>query len=69
MCGRNSLFAPRERLESRFDAEIVADGGYAPRYNVAPGEGLEVVTNEAPDEIDRYHWGLIPFWADEPRRG
>ena len=69
MCGRNSLFAPRESLESRFDAELVADGGYAPRYNVAPGDGLEVVTNETPDEIERYHWGLIPFWADEPEEG
>lgn len=69
MCGRNSLFVPRDDLEARFDAEIVADGGYAPRYNVAPGDGLEVITNRATGEIDRYHWGLIPFWADEPEAG
>jgi len=69
MCGRNSLFVPRGDLETRFDAEVVADGGYAPRYNVAPGDGLEVVTNEADDEIDRYHWGLIPPWEDEPGEG
>jgi putative SOS response-associated peptidase YedK len=69
MCGRTSLFVPRDDLETRFDAEVVVDGGYAPRYNIAPGHGLEVVTNEAPDEIDRYHWGLIPFWADEPEEG
>lgn len=69
MCGRNSLFAPRETLESRFGAEVVADGGYTPRYNVAPGDGLAVVTDEAPDEIDRYHWGLIPFWADDLEEG
>jgi putative SOS response-associated peptidase YedK len=69
MCGRNSLFVERGDLEARFDAEIVADGGYTPRYNVAPGDGLEVVTNEATDEIDRYHWGLIPFWVDEPEDG
>ena len=69
MCGRNSLFVPEDDLEARFDAEVVADGGYTPRYNVAPGDGLEVVTNEAADEIDRYHWGLIPFWADDPEEG
>jgi putative SOS response-associated peptidase YedK len=69
MCGRNSLFVARDDLERRFDAEVVADGGYTPRYNVAPRDGLEVVTNEAPDEIDRYHWGLVPFWADEREEG
>lgn len=26
---------------------------------------MEVVTNERPDEIDQYHWGLVPPWADE----
>lgn len=64
MCGRTSLFIPETQLEDRFDAEVVADGGYRPRYNIAPGSNLEVVTNEAPAEIDRYHWGLVPFWAE-----
>jgi putative SOS response-associated peptidase YedK len=27
------------------------------------------MTNEAPTEIDRYQWGLIPFWADGPEQG
>lgn len=69
MCGRTSLFIRRGDLEDHFDARIVTDGGYTPRYNIAPGEPLEVITNEATDEIDGYHWGLIPFWADEPEEG
>ena len=69
MCGRTSLFIDPADLETRFDAEIVADGGYTPRYNIAPGDDLHIITNEAPNEIDRYHWGLIPFWADEPEEG
>lgn len=69
MCGRNSLFIQQADLETRFNAEVVADGGYAPRYNIAPGDDLDVITNEAPGEIDRYHWGLIPFWADDPDEG
>lgn len=69
MCGRNSLFIGQDDLETRFDAEIVADGGYTPRYNIAPGDDLDVITNEAAAEIDRYHWGLIPFWADDPEEG
>lgn len=66
MCGRTSLFVDQGDLESHFDAEVVADGGYRPRYNIAPGADLEVITNDAPDEIDRYHWGFVPPWADGP---
>lgn len=69
MCGRTSLFVPQDDLEDRFGAHIVTDGGYRPRFNIAPGQPLEVITNDAPDEIDQYHWGLIPFWADEPGEG
>ncbi|MFB6300228.1 MAG: SOS response-associated peptidase [Halobacteriales archaeon] len=66
MCGRTSLFVDRADLEDRFDARVVADGGYRPRFNIAPGEPLEIITNDTPDEIDRYTWGLVPHWADEP---
>ncbi|MFB6127893.1 MAG: SOS response-associated peptidase [Halolamina sp.] len=69
MCGRNSLFVPQDDLERRFDASIVAGGGYTPRYNVSPGDGLEVITAEAPEEIDRYRWGVVPPWANEPEEG
>ncbi|AWB28491.1 SOS response-associated peptidase [Halococcoides cellulosivorans] len=69
MCGRNSLFVDQADLEATFDATLVADGGYKPRYNIAPGDDLEVITTEAPDEIDRFHWGLVPPWADDPSDG
>ncbi len=54
MCGRTALFIQQQDLENRFDARVVTDGGYTPRYNIAPGEPLEVITNEAVDEIDQY---------------
>lgn len=69
MCGRNALFVDQDELEARFDADVIADGGYQPRYNIAPTDGLEVITNEDPDKIDRFHWGLIPAWADDPKDG
>lgn len=65
MCGRTSLFVPQPVLEERFGATVIADGGYIPRYNITPGDGLEVITSAEPTEIDRYHWGLLPHWADE----
>jgi putative SOS response-associated peptidase YedK len=69
MCGRNSLFIDEVDLVARFDAEVVTDGGYTPRHNIAPGDNSHLVTNEAPDEIDAFHWGPIPFWADELEGG
>jgi len=85
MCGRTSLFAAREELEAIFDARFVTDGGgangegrspsgrssgrYRPRYNIAPGEPLATITNDAPGEIDRFHWGLLPPWADGSDEG
>lgn len=71
MCGRNSQFLERDDLEGRFGAELVTDGGvnYRPRFNIAPGENLEVINNEAPTTIDQFRWGLIPSWVDDPNRG
>lgn len=66
MCGRTSLFVPLEDLERRFDATYVADSEYSPRFNIAPGQPLEVITGTDPDSIDRYTWGLVPSWADDP---
>jgi len=54
---------------SRASSGRWSDDGYEPRYNVAPGDPVEVITNEAPGAIDRFHWGLLPPWADEPGEG
>jgi putative SOS response-associated peptidase YedK len=62
MCGRYSLFAPREAIETRFDARFAFD--YEPRYNAAPSQNLPVITAESPGTIQRMEWGLIPSWAD-----
>jgi putative SOS response-associated peptidase YedK len=63
MCGRYSLFATEETLESRFDATFEFE--FEPRYNAAPGQSLPVVTDEAPDRVRRLKWGLVPRWADD----
>ncbi|SFR97588.1 Putative SOS response-associated peptidase YedK [Halomicrobium zhouii] len=71
MCGRTSLFLEPDDLEERFGAELVTDGGvdYRPRFNIAPGDDLEVITNEAPETIAQFQWGLVPSWADDPNQG
>lgn len=64
-----SLFLPEEDIESRFDAEFAADSSYRPRYNIAPDTPIEIITNENPDVIDQYLWGLVPSWADDLMQG
>ncbi len=63
MCGRFSLFAPREDVEGCLDASF--EDGFEPRYNAAPGQSLPVVTNDDPDVVQRLEWGLVPSWADD----
>jgi len=69
MCGRNSLFIDQADLEARFDAEVVTDGGYTPRYNIAPGDDLHIVTNEAPGEIDAPTTGADSVLGGRARGG
>ena len=67
MCGRYSLFTPREELEERFDATFETPP--EPRYNCAPGQRLPVVTNDDPDAFRSLEWGLVPPWADDRKVG
>jgi len=63
MCGRYSLFAPPADIEARFDAAF--DFEFEPRYNAAPSQSLPVITDAAPDTIQRMEWGLVPAFADD----
>lgn len=58
MCGRTSLFVPQSVLEDQFDATAVEP--ITPQYNIAPGDELATIQNDAPDEIDLLEWGLLP---------
>lgn len=68
MCGRYTLVVEQADLESRFDAQF-REGEFAPRYNMAPGQALPVITNEDPDSFRRLEWGLVPPWADDDSGG
>lgn len=68
MCGRTSLFIPRDELEERFEASIASDIQYTPRFNIAPGSQIEVITNSEQGTIQQYRWGFQPKWAEGPRQ-
>ena len=39
------------------------------REEIAPSQGVLVISSENPDAFDLYRWGLIPSWAKDPSIG
>lgn len=60
MCGRFCLTSPEAALARLFGA---ADARVPPRYNIAPGQTVPVMTAEG---LVAMRWGLIPSWARDP---
>jgi len=70
MCGRFALFYQLAELIRQFGLdEFPSELG--PRYNIAPGQQIAVVSSPRPDwrRLSLMRWGLIPHWAKEPPRG
>jgi putative SOS response-associated peptidase YedK len=68
MCGRYSFILEDEMIKERFGV-TVRSAVYKARYNCAPGQKLAVISNESPGELSLYRWGLIPYWAKDPKVG
>ncbi|MDX1624575.1 MAG: SOS response-associated peptidase [Gemmatimonadota bacterium] len=68
MCGRYTLTVGREDLAAAFPLDE-APGEIPERYNVAPTQHVAVIANRKPRRVEFFHWGLIPFWADDPKIG
>ncbi|WP_426446255.1 SOS response-associated peptidase [Paenibacillus sp. S-38] len=69
MCGRFTLTVSPEVILEHFD---IAGGleEYHPRYNVAPGQQVwAVVQDGQASRIRSLKWGLVPFWAKDPKIG
>ena len=73
MCGRSSLTKNEKEIEKRFNATFYSDEliryNPLPNYNVAPTHMCPVITNEDPDKIHLFRWGLIPFCAKDVKIG
>ncbi|MBX0333427.1 SOS response-associated peptidase [Pontibacter sp. HSC-14F20] len=65
MCGRYSVI-PKAKGDSRI-AKLLEKSLKEAHYNAAPSQTLPVVTNEKPDTIQFYSWGLQPFWAKDAK--
>jgi putative SOS response-associated peptidase YedK len=73
MCGRASLTKTEKELEERFHAEFYSEDleryNPLPSFNIAPTHMHPVLTNDDPEHLLFYRWGLIPFWAKDKKIG
>ena len=68
MCGRYTLIADLGDLAQRFEFDG-SDFIYDPSYNIAPTESVLTVRNLDGRAAAFMKWGLIPFWAKDPKIG
>ena len=73
MCGRYRM-TRADKLAQQFDVseEEFQEMGFSPRYNVAPGQIVAAVRQDAEKPVRHFaklKWGLVPFWAKDPHIG
>ena len=68
MCGRYTLIADLGDLAQRFEFDG-SDFSYDPGYNIAPTESVLTVRSADGREAALMRWGLVPFWAKDPKIG
>ena len=69
MCGRFVLYETLEALKRSFPIDKAACE-VNPNYNVAPTQTVPVIyQDERINILDRFHWGLVPFWAKDTKIG
>jgi putative SOS response-associated peptidase YedK len=78
MCGRYTLSLSVDEIWDELDldgepgADVWSQGpenGLEPRFNIAPTQAVPVVTDKSPKKLVMLRWGLVPFWADDPKIG
>lgn len=61
MCGRYVVISKISEIEERFGVEAMAP--YHPNFNIGPGTVAPVITNEDPEKLQFFQFGMTPFWA------
>lgn len=69
MCGRFVGFRKLEALKPYFPIDATKCETLA-NYNVAPRQQvLAIASIDGTNVLDQYHWGLVPFWAEDITMG
>ena len=68
MCGRFALHHESSTLFEEMAVEQ-SRAEIAPRHNIAPTQLVAVVLQEQGRTLAAFKWGLVPFWAKDPKIG
>ncbi|MBM7572413.1 SOS response-associated peptidase [Aquibacillus albus] len=69
MCGRFTMNASELEILQSFDleGELIS---FEPRYNIAPGQKVLAIIHDGEKKRAGFlRWGLVPFWAKDPKIG
>ncbi len=66
MCGRYSFVASKEKLKKHFP-QIKHQPKVEISYNIAPSQKAYVITNNNPNRLSQFYWGLVPYWARDSK--
>ncbi len=71
MCGRYVSSTPVGVLAEHFEVEDVRAADLGPRFNVAPTDEVYAVAEgkDGTRRLGTFKWGLVPFWAKDPKVG
>ena len=69
MCGRFTLTASPQVIERTFGLDETPQ--LSPRFNIAPGQDVATIhrSEAARSVLALRRWGLVPFWAKDPKIG
>ena len=68
MCGRYTLTPEQKALQLEFKF-MSAPNLHKPRYNIAPSQPSLVIVREERNVLKIMKWGLVPYWAKDPKIG
>lgn len=66
MCGRFSFVTSPEKIKQQL-GEVETGQNLKLSFNIAPTQQAYVLTNEEPQQLSYYRWGLIPHWAKDSK--
>ncbi|HEY1500886.1 MAG TPA: SOS response-associated peptidase [Acidobacteriaceae bacterium] len=71
MCGRYYRRSDKQRIADAFKVGVPPSFEILPDYNAAPTTFQPVIVEDRDSgerEIRAMYWGLIPYWAEDPKR-
>lgn len=69
MCGRFSFAVTAKKIKETFGETLELDQTLKISYNIAPTQDSYVITNDQPQKLQAFKWGLVPYWANDSSGG